>query len=192
MADAKISALTELAEAPAAGDLFAVVDVSDTTDAASGTTKRITAANLGVGAGGGGETWRQMLWPVLPIATVGNWSVAVNTSVVFNIRTDGAVSHVVGDSIEWEADFSAGTWTFELRFLAISSGGIATLSIGGTSVGGFDTYAATSTNNTTAQITGVTIGTTGSKRVKLTMATKNASSSGFRCYMTYLAAQRTA
>jgi hypothetical protein len=46
MADAKISALTELAEAPAAGDLFAVVDVSDTTDAASGTTKRITAANL--------------------------------------------------------------------------------------------------------------------------------------------------
>ena len=34
-----------LAEAPAAGDFFHVVDVSDTTDAASGTSKKITATN---------------------------------------------------------------------------------------------------------------------------------------------------
>lgn len=46
MANAIISALTALAVAPAVGDLFAVVDVSDTTDAASGTTKKITYANL--------------------------------------------------------------------------------------------------------------------------------------------------
>ena len=144
------------------------------------------------GGGGGSDTWRQMLWPVLPFATVGNWAVSPTTAVVFNIRTDGAASHVQNDSIEWEADLSAGTWTFELRFLAISSGGIATLSIDGTDVGEFDTYAATSANNSTAQITGATIGTTSSKRIKLTMATRNASSSGFRCYMTYLAAQRTA
>ncbi len=45
MADAKISALTELAEAPAAADELVVVDKSDTTDAASGTTKRVTATN---------------------------------------------------------------------------------------------------------------------------------------------------
>lgn len=46
MSDARISALTELAETPATGDLFAVVDVSDATDAASGTTKKITYGNL--------------------------------------------------------------------------------------------------------------------------------------------------
>lgn len=46
MADAKISALTALTAAPSSADEFVVVDKSDTTDAATGTTKRITAGNL--------------------------------------------------------------------------------------------------------------------------------------------------
>lgn len=46
MADSKITALTELAAAPASGDYFVVVDVSDTTMAASGTNKKITPGNL--------------------------------------------------------------------------------------------------------------------------------------------------
>ena len=45
MADAKISALTELT-APSKLDEAAIVDKDDTTDAASGTTKRITVDNL--------------------------------------------------------------------------------------------------------------------------------------------------
>lgn len=40
MANEELSQFTELAEAPALADLFGVVDVSDTTDAATGTTKR--------------------------------------------------------------------------------------------------------------------------------------------------------
>jgi hypothetical protein len=46
MPDSKISNLTALAEAPASDDLFVVVDKSDTTQSASGTTKRITRENL--------------------------------------------------------------------------------------------------------------------------------------------------
>lgn len=46
MADSKISALTELSAAPASGDLLVLVDVSDTTMAASGTDKKITFTNL--------------------------------------------------------------------------------------------------------------------------------------------------
>lgn len=46
MADTKISALTELAETPNASDEIALVDKSDTTHAASGTTKRVTRSNL--------------------------------------------------------------------------------------------------------------------------------------------------
>lgn len=46
MANTKISDLTALSAAPATGDLFPIVDVSDTTHAASGTTKKITLANL--------------------------------------------------------------------------------------------------------------------------------------------------
>ena len=45
MADTKISALTALT-APASGDLIPIVDISDTTMAASGTTKRVTQADL--------------------------------------------------------------------------------------------------------------------------------------------------
>lgn len=45
MADSKISALTALTSI-ASGDLIPVVDISDTTQAASGTTKKITQDNL--------------------------------------------------------------------------------------------------------------------------------------------------
>lgn len=44
-----ITGLSALAAAPAVGDLLAIVDVSDTTQAASGTTKKITTANLFAG-----------------------------------------------------------------------------------------------------------------------------------------------
>ena len=46
MADSKITALTALTAADPANDMIPVVDVSDTTMAASGTTKRISINNL--------------------------------------------------------------------------------------------------------------------------------------------------
>lgn len=49
MADEKISALTELAATPANDDLFVIVDVSDVTQAPSGTTKNIQASNARAG-----------------------------------------------------------------------------------------------------------------------------------------------
>jgi hypothetical protein len=60
MADTKITGLTELAEQPASTDMIPLVDTSDTTQATSGTTKKITRANLigtvTEGEGGTGET----------------------------------------------------------------------------------------------------------------------------------------
>lgn len=56
MADSKISALTELSAAPATGDLLVLVDISDTTMAASGTNKKITWANLTVALTNGTTT----------------------------------------------------------------------------------------------------------------------------------------
>jgi hypothetical protein len=46
MANKKLSGLTELAETPASGDMVPVVDVSDTTGAATGTTKKVSVTNL--------------------------------------------------------------------------------------------------------------------------------------------------
>lgn len=51
MPNQEIDDFTELAVAPASGDLMPIVDVSDTTDSAQGTTKKITVANLLSGAG---------------------------------------------------------------------------------------------------------------------------------------------
>lgn len=44
----KISEMTALTVTPASGDLIPIVDVSDTTQAASGTTKKIAASVLGL------------------------------------------------------------------------------------------------------------------------------------------------
>lgn len=46
MADAKVSAFTALAAAPAVGDLVPVIDISDTTQGAGGTAKKVTVAEL--------------------------------------------------------------------------------------------------------------------------------------------------
>lgn len=54
MPNEQISDFTALAVAPAAGDLLAIVDISDTADAPTGTTKKITVANL-IGAPGVGD-----------------------------------------------------------------------------------------------------------------------------------------
>ena len=49
MADKKISALTALTT-PASGDFLPILDISDTTSGADGTTKKITYSNLLGGA----------------------------------------------------------------------------------------------------------------------------------------------
>ena len=49
MANKKISAFTELTEAPATGDVLPIVDVSDTTGAPTGTTKKVSLTNLSAG-----------------------------------------------------------------------------------------------------------------------------------------------
>lgn len=46
MADQKTTGLTELSAAPASGDLIPIVDVSDTTMAATGTNKKLSVANF--------------------------------------------------------------------------------------------------------------------------------------------------
>lgn len=55
MANKKISDLSELAEQPAGTDMVPVVDISDTSGASTGTTKKVSVTNLLAG-GGSGET----------------------------------------------------------------------------------------------------------------------------------------
>jgi hypothetical protein len=55
MANKKISDLTALTT-PVSGDLVPIVDISDTTDAATGTTKKVTITNLAAAIGGVADT----------------------------------------------------------------------------------------------------------------------------------------
>jgi hypothetical protein len=52
MVDKTIMDMPDLGEAPADGDFFEMVDVSDDTDSPSGTSKRVSKANLIAGIGG--------------------------------------------------------------------------------------------------------------------------------------------
>lgn len=84
MANSKISDLTALTTGTASGDLVVIVDVSDTTHAFSGTTKKITWTNLTAG-----------LAPTASPTFTGTVTLPVGLTGV--IRTDAGVTSVDSD-----------------------------------------------------------------------------------------------
>ena len=80
MADSKISALTALAAAPAVGDLFVVVDISDTTMAASGTNKKITWANVTLALTDGTTTMATSQAQTFTNGLIANGNIGINTT----------------------------------------------------------------------------------------------------------------
>jgi hypothetical protein len=117
-----------------------------------------------------------------------------------------ASTAAVNNEINWDIVLGQGTWTFELMSQKTTTYGIATvqLSVDGsafTNVGSapyngsastIDTYNASLIHNVRDRITGITIGTTGIYRLKLLMATKNASSTNFTGAIQHAAFWRTA
>jgi hypothetical protein len=98
----------------------------------------------------------------------------------------------VNDEIGWDVVLAAGTWTFSLLYTKISPGGIITVSLDGSSLGTIDTYNAATTPNQRASITGISVASSGKKRLLLKMATKNASSSNYWAALQALGLIRTA
>ena len=114
MSTKKITSLTELSAAPAATDMAAMVDVSDTTDAASGTTKKITATNFCKGVGiGAGTTSSE---PVNIDTSNGRLGVGTGSpSVPLHVEqssgaaglfknTGASVTYLRGDAVQTSAD----------------------------------------------------------------------------------------
>ena len=134
MSTKKITALTELSAAPAATDMIPVVDVSDTTDAASGTTKKITATNVAKGVGiGAGNTTSE---PVKIDTSNGRLGVGTNAPAT--------PLHVAGDAAITGGDLGVGTNT-PGTWLATGSASGRYIDVTAGTVGGVISLASTET-----------------------------------------------
>lgn len=96
------------------------------------------------------------------------------------------------DEINFDVVLAAGTWTFELIYRANTNGGIFTVQFNGSTVGTIDSYAGVQTENVRSQITGISVTSSGKVRIKLLMATKNASSTNYQGPFQHIQLKRTA
>jgi len=122
MPDTKITALTALTTADPATDMFPVVDVSDTTMAASGTTKRISINNI-LACSPTATLASATITGDLTVRT--NAISATSTGVGFGITTAAAAIDVVS-SFQWRSNVAGADK------LAMFSGGAGLIYLGST------------------------------------------------------------
>lgn len=183
MAEVKITDLVELNATPDDADLLEIVDVGGTP-----TSKKITVANL---MGGLAAPWLIDVNVFTTLPSV-NWATLVaNSSQVMGGYRQSTNSQ--NCYIEFPVVLSAGTWTFSLVHFRSTDVGIYTLTIDGDSKGTIDGYNAGGPQyNILSEITGIAVATAGKKVIRLTMATKNASSSGYYGAISAIRLVRTA
>ncbi len=107
-----------------------------------------------------------------------NWDgPTVDTGALHNgyCRSSGAQN----DEKTWDVVLPAGTYTIECMFRHLDSRGIAHIYIDSAQQGTIDTYNASNTYNQLGTVTGVVIAAGGTYELKIKMATKNGSSSGY-------------
>ncbi len=136
---------------------------------------------------------------VTPSAVSGAWTVSLSSSRPLGVYTLSA--GVQDQSIAWDVVLDEGTWTFDLIHETNVNRGIYTVALADvatdgtvgsfTDVGTIDGYAG-SAAATKSSITGIAVATPGVKRVRLTMATQNVSSSGYYGNPSGIAMVRTA
>ena len=119
-----------------------------------------------------------------------NWNTITYSAVVYGgfLASSGAQNA----SLSWPVVLGAGTWTFSEIIETGNNQGIYAIAIDGNSVGTIDGYSASGANNVVKTITGITVSTTGKHTLSITMATKNASSSGYQGALQHVRMIRTA
>jgi len=128
MADSKITALTALTAADPVNDMFPVVDVSDTTMAASGTTKKISVNNI-LGASGTATLASATITGALTVGAAANFNGGVtagylNGSLFFG--SSGNFTNFYCKSSGYVLYNTAGTFSV----LNIDNNGVATFQDG--------------------------------------------------------------
>jgi hypothetical protein len=125
-----------------------------------------------------------------PISHV-NWSTNdVNSSMIRNGRKRS--SGTQNDEINFDVTLGAGTWDIEILHNTGTNLGIYSVQLDSVEVGTIDGYSGASVYNVRSSVTGVSVATAGKKRLKLKMATKNASSSSYYGSISHIQLRRTA
>lgn len=96
------------------------------------------------------------------------------------------------DQITWDIVLAAGTWTIELLHVQAADTGQYSVQLDSVEKGVVEGYASDFTYNALSTITGITIPLTKKIEIKLKMATKHNSSSGYYGRITAIALKRTA
>lgn len=94
--------------------------------------------------------------------------------------------------INWDVVLAAGTWTIELIHHTFTDTGIYTVQLGGVTKGTIDGYSAGDVVNVRSSVTGIVVASSGKVRLKLLMATKNASASSYTGRIQHVQLRRTA
>jgi hypothetical protein len=141
MADTKITALTALTAADPANDVIPIVDVSDTTMAASGTTKKISVNNI-LGASGTATLASATITGDLTVDTSTLKVDSANDRVGIGTASPaaGAKLGVTGATVVSTSDY-IGSSTWAARFTGSSNGASSGISFFTNSSGGFPTPA---------------------------------------------------
>ncbi len=100
-------------------------------------------------------------------------------------------SSAQNDWIEFWLVLKAGTWDFELLHHKDSNRGIYAVSLDGVALGTIDGYAGSTTLNQRDSLSGIAVSRSGVHKLRLTMASKNASSSLYYCIIDGVRMMRT-
>lgn len=162
---------------------------------------RFSSSNQGVAfpRPGGAEALSQDLLPWLisvdvfqtPISHT-NWNTNTATASASAYGFYRASSGAQNDEINYDVVLATGTWTVELVYVKDPSGGIFSVQFDSVEKGTIDSWAASDSVNNRASVTGIAVPNTALIRLKLKMATKNASSAGYAGLLHHIQLRRTA
>lgn len=135
--------------------------------------------------------WYAPIDPIDPATGHTNWNTrqSVNGPYTSLLESSGAQNA----EVYWDVALAPGAWTLGLVFKKASDAGIITVTLDGASgtPSTVDGYNAATQLGQTTSVT-FTVATTGVKRLKLALLTKNASSSSYKGYVHHLTLMRTA
>jgi hypothetical protein len=125
-------------------------------------------------------------------AIAGTWTNAANTAEILNQLYSNLTTNAQNDEFEFKIPLAAGTYTLNLVSVRDGTSGILTVRVDGSTVGTIDLYNAGSQVNVVSSIASIVVAATATKTINFKLETKNASSTDYVAYLTFVQFIKTA